>query len=54
MPYRYRWDSPEMTPSDLWHVGLVEPGQEFESEEPVNHPYATLLPPQGKAKTKEE
>lgn len=40
---RYRWESPHATPDDLWGVGLVESGQEFESDEPVNHPYAVLL-----------
>jgi hypothetical protein len=41
--FHYRWDSPETTPSTVGHLGLIEPGQEFESPEPVSHPYAKPL-----------
>ena len=41
---RYRWDSPETTPTHLAEFGIdVEPGQEFETEAEVNHPYAVRL-----------
>ena len=43
MAYRYRWDSPSTSPDDLAGVGLVASGQEFESEEPIEHPYAIPL-----------
>jgi len=50
---RYRWDAPDSTPSELNGIGLVEPGQEFESPEPINHPYATLLDEPAPKKPKE-
>jgi len=43
MAYRYRWDSPHTTPDEVSGVGPVMSGQEFESDEPVIHPYAVLL-----------
>ena len=45
MAYRYRWESPHTTPDDLVNVGLVSSGDVFETEEPINHPYAVLIKP---------
>jgi len=53
MAYRYRWESPHTTPDDLVNVGLVNSGDEFESEEPVIHPYAVPLDEKPAKKSKE-
>ena len=53
MPFKYRWESPHTTPDDLVNVGLVNSGDEFETEEPFIHPYAVPLDEKTAKKSKE-